>query len=34
MSEPDGNGRPRHWIGEIHLVEHNRAFGGFYERLL
>ena len=34
MSEPDGNGRPRHWIGEIHLVEQNQDFGGFYERLL
>jgi Xaa-Pro aminopeptidase len=34
MSDPDGNGRPRHWIGEIHLVERDESFGGFYERLL
>jgi Xaa-Pro dipeptidase len=34
MSNPDGNGNPRHWIGEIHLVEKDGSFGGFYERLL
>ena len=34
MSKPDGNGHPRHWIGEIHLVELDGSFGGFYERLL
>ena len=34
MSNPDGNGNPRHWIGEIHLVETDGSFGGFYERLL
>jgi hypothetical protein len=34
MSDPDGNGRPRHWILEIHLVEQDQSFGGFYERLL
>ena len=34
MSNPDGNGNPRHWIGEIHLVELDGSFGGFYERLL
>jgi Xaa-Pro aminopeptidase len=34
MSNPDGNGNPRHWIGEIHLVERDGSFGGFYERLL
>jgi Xaa-Pro dipeptidase len=34
MSNPDGNGNPRHWIGEIHLVEIDGSFGGFYERLL
>jgi len=34
MSDPDGHGRPRHWIGEIHLVELDESFGGFYERLL
>lgn len=34
MSDPDGHGRVRHWIGEIHLVERDGSFGGFYERLL
>ncbi len=34
MSNPDGNGNPRHWIGEILLVEQDGSFGGFYERLL
>ena len=34
MSDPDGNGNPRHWIGEIHLVDQDGGFGGFYERLL
>jgi Xaa-Pro aminopeptidase len=34
MSDPDGNGHPRHWILEIHLVEQDGSFGGFYERLL
>lgn len=34
MQSLDGNGRPRHWILEIHLVDRARTFGGFYERLL
>ncbi|MCC6919627.1 MAG: aminopeptidase P family protein [Alphaproteobacteria bacterium] len=34
MSDPDGNGNTRFWIGEIHLVDRARNFGGFYERLL
>lgn len=34
MRDPDGNGRERHWILEIHLVEPGGKFGGFYERLL
>lgn len=34
MSDPDGKGRPRHWILEIHLVAPDGSFGGFYERLL
>ena len=34
MTAPDGNGRPKHWILEIHLVDKARTFGGFYERLL
>jgi Xaa-Pro aminopeptidase len=34
MSDPDGLGRPRHWILEIHLVDPDGNFGGFYERLL
>lgn len=34
MTSLDGNGKPKHWILEIHLVDRNRTFGGFYERLL
>jgi Xaa-Pro dipeptidase len=34
MRDPDPNGRHRHWILEIHLVDAARTFGGFYERLL
>jgi Xaa-Pro dipeptidase len=34
MRDPDDNGRERHWILEIHLVDEARGFGGFYERLL
>ena len=34
MQALDGNGRPKHWILEIHLVDRGRTFGGFYERLL
>ena len=30
----DENGRERHWILEIHLVDRARTFGGFCERLL
>jgi Xaa-Pro dipeptidase len=34
MRSPDHLGRERSWILEIHLVDHARTFGGFYERLL
>jgi Xaa-Pro aminopeptidase len=34
MSEPDPLGRERFWIGEVHLVDKARTFGGFYERLM
>ena len=34
MRDPDELGRERHWILEIHLVEPNGLYGGFYERLL
>ena len=34
MRLTDRLGRTRHWILEIHLVDRNRTFGGFYERLL
>jgi len=34
MNGPDGYGRRRHWILEIHLVAPDGSFGGFYERLL
>ena len=34
MRRNDHLGRTLHWILEIHLVDRERAFGGFYERLL
>jgi Xaa-Pro dipeptidase len=34
MRSPDANGRPRHWILEIHFVDRARRIGGFYEELL
>lgn len=34
MRSNDTLGRAKHWILEIHLVNHARTFGGFYERLL
>lgn len=34
MRDPDEAGQERHWILEIHLVEPDGAYGGFYERLL
>jgi Xaa-Pro aminopeptidase len=34
MRGKDHLGRERHWILEIHLVDRDRTFGGFYERLL
>jgi Xaa-Pro dipeptidase len=33
LSGPDHLGRDRYWILEIHLVEPNGKFAGFYERL-
>jgi Xaa-Pro dipeptidase len=34
MRDPDGLGREKYWIIEVHLVDRARTFGGFYERLL
>ncbi len=34
LREPDANGRPRHWILEIHFVDRGRQIGGFFEELL
>jgi Xaa-Pro dipeptidase len=34
MRDADENGRPRHWILEIHFVDKARGIGGFYEELL
>jgi Xaa-Pro dipeptidase len=34
MRSADENGRPRHWILEIHFVDRERQIGGFYEELL
>jgi Xaa-Pro aminopeptidase len=34
MRDPDGAGNTKFWIIEVHLVDRDRTFGGFYERLL
>ena len=34
LSDPDVHGNPRDWILEIHFVNKERLFGGFYEQLL
>ena len=34
LREADANGRERHWILEVHLVDRSRQIGGFYEQLL
>jgi len=34
LRRKDHESRDLHWILEIHLVDHGRTFGGFYERLL
>jgi Xaa-Pro dipeptidase len=34
MRRTDPSGRPCHWILEIHLIDPQRRFGGFYEQLL
>jgi Xaa-Pro aminopeptidase len=34
MSDLDTNGNKRHWILEIHFVDREKEFGGFFEQLL
>lgn len=34
LREPFEDGRPRHWILEIHFVHRRLGYGGFYEELL
>jgi Xaa-Pro dipeptidase len=34
LADPDGEGRMRFWILEVHLVDRQRRYGGFYERLM
>jgi hypothetical protein len=34
MRDPDASGQDKYWIIEVHLVDRDRTFGGFYERLL
>ncbi|WP_149536061.1 M24 family metallopeptidase [Siccirubricoccus phaeus] len=34
LRDPDGNGQSKYWILEVHLVNRDRRWGGFYERLL
>jgi Xaa-Pro aminopeptidase len=34
LRDPDALGQIKYWILEVHLMDHARTFGGFYERLL
>lgn len=34
MRDPDAAGAEKYWILEVHLVNQDRSWGGFYERLL
>lgn len=34
MRDPDKNDNPRDWILEVHLVNREKQFGGFFEQLL
>jgi len=34
LREPDGKGRSRHWILEIHFIDRAMQIGGFFEELL
>jgi len=34
LREPFEDGRPRHWILEIHFVDRALGYGGFLEELL
>jgi Xaa-Pro aminopeptidase len=34
LRDLDENGNIRHWILEVHLIDPNRGFGGFYEELM
>ena len=34
LRDPDARGEKKYWIPEVHLVDADRTFGGFYERLL
>jgi Xaa-Pro dipeptidase len=34
LRAPDDEGRPRHWILEIHFIDRARQIGGFFEQLL
>ena len=33
LHDPGADGKRRHWIIEVHLVDPDRRYGGFYERL-
>ncbi len=34
VSDPDDHGNPRDWILEIHFIDKERQFGGFFEQLV
>jgi Xaa-Pro aminopeptidase len=34
LADPDSGGRPRTWIYEVHFVDRDRGYGGFFEQWL
>lgn len=34
LCDPDSGGRPRSWIYEIHFIDRERGYGGFFEQWL
>jgi hypothetical protein len=33
MNQTDSNGKKRHWIIEIHLIDASKKIGAFFEQL-
>lgn len=34
LADPDSGGRPRTWIYEVHFIDRDRGYGGFFEQWL